>query len=183
MQKVINYETLQDITITPNFNSNNIAVNTEIVVNNKTQGDLIITAEMQGGSGDINTGTKLDERQSGESLTKCWWTYDGIRGNFINLSYNDKNYSVIGGSGSKSGLQKKESYYWHRDRDKSDNITWQGWRNNGTWYYNDYNLAREGQKKNIMLLFKKDSQIRINYTCYGANAFSGSVRIIPFIFR
>lgn len=178
-QVITNYtDKTQELVISPLANGN-VGINTEHIINNKTYAYIPFIIYMHAGSGDVNHGSK----QSGWESNREWWTYDGTRGNFINLAYDNNNYSVIGGSGSISGLQKRESYYWHVDRDSSGNQTGAYWRHTGTNYFNDYAISREGQRKNIMLLFKPDTQIRINFTCYGANAFKGEVRLIPLFYR
>ncbi len=137
------------------------AQSTEHIITNNTGRSFLLLAQLQAGSGDINWDFRHAFTQghyawnvhgSGSAYDQ-YFSQNGKRGNFINLNHKDKNFSVVGGSGSLEGINTKNyRYYWHVSRDSSGKITWSGWRGVG-WqdYNNSYQIAREGQKKHIIL--------------------------------
>lgn len=167
------------------------AQTTEHIITNNTGRSFLLLAQMQAGSGDINENLRYtfteghyvwNSHGSGNAYDN-YFSQNGNRGNFINLNHKDKNFSVIGGSGSLEGINtKRYRYYWHVTRDSSGGIKWKGWRGVG-WqdYNNSYKIAREGQKKHIILFFRAGDSIRINFTSFGSSGDKGFVRLTPLV--
>lgn len=183
-QIITEYTSLQDLYLQPKI-INNIGQNTEHLIINKTLGDVIINVYMKAGSGDINTNRRLthDGVVSNGNGLRDYYTYDGNRGAFINLSYGNKVWSALGGSGSVSGLHNRDRYNWTWDTDSSGGRKNFRWEYSGSQAFYDYQISREGQRKNVVLLFKKDTQLRINWTCYNSKAWQGDVMITPLRFK
>ena len=165
--------------------------NTEHIITNNTGRSFLLLAQMQAGSGDINEnlrhtfteGHYIWNRHGSGNAYDNYFSQNGRRGNFINLNHKDKNFSVVGGSGSLEGINtKRYRYYWHVDRDVSGDIKRKGWRGVG-WqdYNNTHKIAREGQKKHIVLFFKPNESIRINFTSFGSSGEKGFVRLTPLV--
>ena len=157
--------------------------NTEHIITNNTGRSFLLLAQMQAGSGDINENLRHTFTGGTQEAYDNYFSQNGNRGNFINLNHKDKNFSVVGGSGSLEGINtKRYRYYWHVTRDSSGNIKWQGWRGAGwTGYNNSYKIAREGQKKHIILFFRAGDSIRINFTSFGSSGERGYVRLTPLV--
>lgn len=165
------------------------AQTTEHIITNNTGRSFLLLAQMQAGSGDINENLRhtfteghyvWNSHGSGNAYDN-YFSQNGNRGNFINLNHKDKNFSVVGGSGSLEGINtKRYRHYWHVTRDSSGNIKWKGWAGVG-WqdYNNSYKIAREGQKKHIILFFRAGDSIRINFTSFGSSGDKGFVRLTP----
>lgn len=143
--------------------------NTEYNITNNTDRSFIMLIQMQGGSGDIN---KIDSGRVGvdSGVNQKYYDYltgAGKNGNFINLNHNGKNYSVLGGSGNISSLKyirAYANYYYTNAWDNGWHIyKWENLRD-------DWQVATEGQKKHVVIFFKRGESLRINFTSFGSSA-------------
>ena len=155
--------------------------NTEHIITNNTGRSFLLLAQMQAGSGDIHAGDgNTTWTESGSWGSYNYFSFAGKRGNFINLNHKDKNFSVVGGSGGLENiLTRKENKYYQRHSDLSN--TWYKWEHRGWDYYNTHKIAREGQKKHVVLFFKAGESIRINFTSFGSSGEKGFVRLTPLV--
>lgn len=161
--------------LTPDFDAQNVAINTQHSIINNTGYNLFMLVKMRAGSGDVNSGEVYGYwGESGETGWHYYLSLEGKRGNYINLTHKASTYSAIGGKGGMAGVQKRQSmYYWHRDRDGSGNVTNQYWAHNYERYLNNHKIAREGQIKMFPLLFKNNEVLEVAFTCYGAKNYDG----------
>lgn len=164
--------------------------NTETKIVNKTDLNFFAEVTLIAGNGSINTKANESKSQwveNGNRANRYYFTQAGINGDTINLKYENRNYTVLGGKGSMADIyHNRHNNYWHVDRDGSGRITKQYWGflDPGVTYYDDYKISLEGQRKRLILFFKKDSEIIINFTSYGSEATQATrVEIRPLIIK